>query len=244
MSQKITWNEENTARLVELAGTGEVSQEQLVSIAETLGTTSRSIGAKLRRMDYDVAKASPKASNWTPEQETSLEALVQDNANNLTYAEIAASFEGGAFNAKQIQGKLLSMELFGLVRKADKVAAPRTYTESEEARFVELAVSGATMEVLAAEFDKPIASVRGKALSLLKSEHISEMPKQETSSAKARTDIFEGVDVANSTIEQLAEITTKSVRGIKSTLSRRGISCSNYDGEGKRAKLDAAQKEA
>jgi hypothetical protein len=236
---KITWNEENTARLVELAGTGEVSQAQLVSIAESLGTTSRSIGAKLRRMDYDVAKASAKASAWNSDQEAALTALVNDNANKLTYAEIAASFEGGTFNAKQIQGKLLSMELFSLVRKADKVAAPRTYSEAEETKFVSLANDGATMEALAEAFGKPIASVRGKALSLLKSEHISEMPKQETSSAKARTDIFEGVDVAGSSIEQLVEITGKSVRGIKSTLSRRGITCSDYDGAAKRAKLDA-----
>jgi hypothetical protein len=243
MSTKITWNEENTAKLVELAGNGEVSQADLISIAETLGTTSRSIGAKLRRMDYDVAKAAPKASAWNEAQETALTALVNENANQLTYAEIAASFEGGSFNAKQIQGKLLSMELFSLVRKADKVAPQRTYTEAEEAKFVGLANDGATMETLAEAFGKPIASVRGKALSLLKSEHISEMPKQETSSAKARTDIFADVDVAGSTIEQLVETTGKSVRGIKSTLSRRGISCSDYDGAAKRAKLDA-NKEA
>ena len=240
---KITWNEDNTARLVELAGSGEVSQDQLVTIAEALGTTSRSIGAKLRRMDYEVAKASPKTSSWTEAQEAALTSLVNDNANQLTYAEIAASFEGGVYNAKQIQGKLLSMELFGLVRKAEKVATPRTYKEAEESQFVELANGGATMEALAEAFSKPIASVRGKALSLLKSEHISEMPKQENSNAKARTDIFEGVDVAGSTIEQLVETTGKTVRGIKSTLSRRGISCADYDGAAKRAKLDASKED-
>ncbi len=240
---KITWNEDNTARLVELAGSGEVSQDQLVTIAEALGTTSRSIGAKLRRMDYEVAKASPKTSSWTEAQEAALTSLVNDNANQLTYAEIAASFEGGVYNAKQIQGKLLSMELFGLVRKAEKVATPRTYTEAEESQFVELANGGATMEALAEAFSKPIASVRGKALSLLKSEHISEMPKQENSNAKARTDIFEGVDVAGSTIEQLVETTGKTVRGIKSTLSRRGISCADYDGAAKRAKLEASKED-
>jgi hypothetical protein len=239
MTNKVNWNDENTATLVSLAGTGEVSQEQLVSIADEMGTTSRSIGAKLRRMDYEVAKASPKTSAWTEAQEAALTVLVNDNANALTYAEIAASFEGGAFNAKQIQGKLLSMELFGLVRKADKVAPQRTYTEEEENKFVELANGGASMEELAAAFDKPIASVRGKALSLLKSEHISGMPKQEKSSAKARVDILEGVDVASLTIEQLVESTGKTARGIKSTLSRRGVACADYDGASKRAKLDA-----
>lgn len=241
MTNKVNWNDENTATLVGLAGTGEVSQDQLVTIAETMGTTARSIGAKLRRMNYEVAKASAKASAWSEDRENALSALVNDNANKLTYAEISAAFEAGEFTPKQIQGKLLSMELFGLVRKADKVAAPRNYTEAEEAKFVELATSGASMEALAEAFAKPIASVRGKALSLLKSEHITEMPKQETSNAKARVDIFEGIDVAGSTIEQLVEKTGRTARGIKSTLSRRGVTCSDYDGAAKRAKIDSKE---
>jgi len=242
MTQKITWNQENTDRLVELAGTGVVSQESLISIAETLGTTARSIGAKLRKMDYEVAKAAPKVSNWTPEQEAELSAVVNNNPNALTYAEIAATFNEGSFTAKQIQGKLLSMELFGLVRKADKVAPTRTYSEEEEEKFVALAKDGASMEELAEAFGRQISSVRGKALSLLKSELITEMPKQESSKARARTDIFEGIDVAASTVEQLVEATGKSVRGIKSILSRRGITCSDYDGAAKRAKLDASKE--
>ena len=236
---KITWNEENTARLVELAGEGVVSQEALISIAEEMGTTPRSIGAKLRKMDFEVAKAAPKASAWTEAQETALANLVQSNANNLTYAEIAASFENGAFNAKQVQGKLLSMELYGLVRKAEKKPAPRTYTPEEEAKFVSLVNDGASIEALAAAFGKEAASIRGKALSLLRSGDISDMPKQETSSAHAREDILEGIDVAEMTIEQIVEATGRTERGIKSTLSRRGLDCVDYKGAARREKLDA-----
>lgn len=236
---KINWNDENTATLVSLAGTGQVSQEQLISIAEEMGTTPRSIGAKLRRLDYDVAKAATKASAWSDEQATELSNFVSSHANEYTFAEIAASFEQGAFTAKQIQGKLLSMELFGMVRKTEKAVAQRVYTEEEEGRFVELANYGATMEALAEAFAKPIASVRGKALSLLKSEHISAMPIQETSSAKKREDLFDGIDVASMTVAQLAEKTEKSERGIKTTLSRRGLTCEDYDGAAKRAKIDA-----
>lgn len=239
MTTKINWNDENTATLVSLAGEGTVTQEQLISIANEMGTTPRSIGAKLRRLDFDVEKAAAKASAWSEEQATELRDFVTAHEKEYTFAEIAASFGGGSFTAKQIQGKLLSMELFGMVRKTEKVAVQRTYTESEEVRFVELAVAGATMEALAEAFAKPIASVRGKALSLLKSKHITSMPIQETSAAKKREDIFEGLDVANMTVEQLAEKTEKSDRGIKTTLSRRGITCSDYDGAAKRAKIDA-----
>lgn len=239
MSTKINWNEVNTAALKELAGASdvEVSQDRLVEIAEEMGTTSRSIGAKLRKMEFQVAKATPKASAWTEAQETELSTLVNANANELTYAEIAASFQGGAFTSKQVQGKLLNMELFDKVRKAEKKAAPRTYTPEQEAEFIGLVESGATMEVLAETFGKTIASVRGKSLSLVRSKDIDAMPKQEKSNAKESADILEGVDVATHSIDSLVELTSKSARGIKSILTRRGISCTDYDGEAKHAKL-------
>jgi len=238
MTTKFTWNETNTAQLLELAGTEVVTQAQLDTISEELGTTARSIGAKLRNLGLEVEKASAKPSAWTPEQEAALATLVNDNAGVYTYAEIAAQFEGGAFKPNQIQGKILSMELYGSVRKAVKVAAKRTYSEDEEVKFVELANSGATMEELAEAFGKELSSVRGKALSLLKSEHISEMPKQSTSSAKSKADVLEGLDVASMTVEAIVEASGSTARGIKSILSRRGITCSNYDGAAKRAKLD------
>lgn len=241
MSNKINWNEENTQKLVELAGTGVVSQELLVSIAEELGTSARSVGAKLRKMDFEVAKAAPKSSAWTTEQEAELESLVTANANNLTYAEIAATFQGGAFTAKQVQGKLLSMELFGLVRKADKKVAVRKYSEEEEARFIELANGGATIEALAEAFGKEVPSIRGKALSLHKAGQIAEMPKQEVYSNASKDDVLKDLDVTNMTVEQLVEKTGRSARGIKSMLTHRGISCEDYDGESKRAKLDSAK---
>jgi len=239
MSTKINWNEINTATLTQLAGdiTAEVSQDRLVEIADEMGTTSRSIGAKLRKMEFTVAKATAKASAWTAEQEAALEALVNANENLLTYAEIAASFQNGDFTSKQVQGKLLNMELFGKVRKAEKKAAPRTYTEAEEAKFVSLVEGGATMEVLAEAFGKTIASVRGKSLSLVRSKDIAAMPKQEKSTAKESKDILEGIDVTNMSVEDVVEATGRSARGIKSILTRRGVSCTDYDGEAKHAKL-------
>lgn len=238
---KINWNEENTASLTNLAGdvNTPVSQEALVSISEALGGNTRSVGAKLRNLGYSVEKASAKASAWTEQQEAALTALVNNNAGAFTYAEIASSFENGIFNSKQIQGKLLSMELFHLVRKADKVAAKKVYSDDEEAKFLNLAQSGATMEDLVAAFsDKTIASIRGKALSLLRKGEITAMPVQVTSSAKTTGDVLDNVDVANMTVDAIVEATGKSPRGIRSILSRRGITCQDYDGAAKREKLD------
>lgn len=241
---KFSWNETNEAQLVELAGQSPVSQDTLASVADELGTTARSVGAKLRKLGYEVDKAAAKASAWTPAQEAELRALVESNPNAMTYTEIAALFQAGAFSAKQIQGKLLNMELFALVRKADKKAAPRTYTPEEEARFVAMAQEGASIEALAAEFDKTVASVRGKALSLFRAGQIESMPEQTVSTAKKTTDPINDLgDISALTVEEIAERTGKTVRGVKAALSRRGVSCANHDGAAKRAKLDSKAAE-
>lgn len=242
---KFTWNEANTEQLVALAGdkSAQVSQASLATIAEELGTTTRSVGSKLRKMDYDVQKASEtNTSAWSETQEAELVDFVTANAGQLTYADIAASFEGGAFTAKQIQGKILSLELYGSVRKAEKVAAPRTYTEEQEQTFIKMAKEGAFLEDIAEAVGKDINSVRGKALSLTKVAGI-EMPKQKHSKAKQRPDVLAGLNVEEMTVEQIVEATERTERGIKSMLSRRGISCVDYDGAAKRAKLDAKKED-
>jgi len=238
MTNKISWNEENTAKLVSLAGTGVVSQADLVTIADEMGTSARSIGAKLRKLDFEVDKAAGKAPAWTPEQESALGDFVTSNAGQYTYVEIAELFQEGTFNAKQVQGKLLNMELFGSVRKAEKKVAPRKYSPEEEAELVSLISQGATIEAIAEAFNKPITSIRGKALSLLRAKEIDAMPKQANSQAKEPVDLLVEINVAESTVDQIAEAIGKTSRGVKSMLSRRGLSCVDYDGEGRREKLD------
>ncbi len=239
MSTKVTWNEQTEAQLLELVGGNTpVSQERLVEIAELMGTTPRSVGAKLRKMEVEVQKATPRQASWSKDEEAELRQFVESNSGQMNYAEIAAAFKEGQYTSKQIQGKLLNMELFAHVKPTVKAPAARTYTEQEEVRFVELATSGASIEKLAAEFNRPVASIRGKALSLLRSGHLSEMPQQEVKAAKEAVDALLGLDIANLTVEQIAEKTGKTVRGIKSTLSRRGLKASNYDGAARRERLD------
>ena len=236
---KINWNDTTTAQLTSLVGSeSPVSLETVASIAVEMGGSDRSVAAKLRKLGYEVARVQPKASAWTAEQEAALSALVHANANQLTYAELAAIYEDGAFTSKQIQGKLLNMELFHLVKATEKKVAPRTYTEEQEIKFVGMVQNGAFIEDLAAEFGKTITSIRGKALSLLRAGQIAAMPTQRESTAKEASDPLDGIDVANSTVAELVEKTGKTERGIKSMLSRRGISAKDYDGASRREKLD------
>jgi len=239
---KLTWNENTEATLLDLVGgVTPVSQERVAEIAAEMGTSARSVGAKLRKMNVEVQKATPRASIWTAEEEAQLRSFVENNSGLMTYAEIAAAFNGGNYTSKQIQGKLLNMELFSHVKPTVKPATVRLYSEAEEARFVELVNGGASIEVLVAEFNRPVASIRGKALSLTRSGHISKMPHQETSKAKEAVDALAGLDIASLTVEEIAAKTGKTVRGIKSTLSRRGLKAADYDGASRREKLDLSK---
>lgn len=238
------WNEAREAQLVEAVdGVDVVSQDQLKAIAADLETTPRSVGSKLRKMGYEVAKATAAKSSWTEQEQANLVAFLNANSGEYTYAEVAGAVLDGKFNAKQVQGKILSLELTALVKPTPKVEVARTYTDEEEDKIVELVNGGVTIEGLAEAMNRPVNGVRGKCLSLLKEERISAIPKQEFSSAQAKADIFEGVDVAGSTLAQLAEVTSKTERGIKATLTRRALTCADYDGAARAAKLEA-KKEA
>lgn len=245
MTTKITWNEETTAVLAQSVS-GTVTQEQLGVLAEQLGGTKRQVGSKIRSMvkagvlDVEVELASSVAvSKWNAEQEEGLKTFVAENHGVYTYAEIAASFNAGEFSSKQVQGKILSMDLTDAVKPSEKKEAPKTYTADEEATYISLAEQGEFLEVIADALGKTVPSVRGKGLSLYKEGRIAAIPAQRDKVSKEKKDTLEGLDIPALTVEEIAEATGKTVRGIKSILSRRGIECLDYNGTKKREKLDA-----
>lgn len=250
---KLTWNEETSNALTAKAqsyGTDVISQDAVVEIAEQMASesgkevTARSVGSKLRKLGFEVQKASETAkSAWTDAEDAELEAFVADHAGEYTYAEIASAVAGGKFTAKQVQGKILSKELTDSVKKTEKVAAQRSYTPDEEAKFVSLVEAGKFVEELAEEFGRTTKQIRGKALSLTREGRISQMPKQRDTATKSREDALEGVDVASLTVAEIAAQISKSDRGVRSMLSRRGLTAKDYDGAAKRAKLDAKSAE-
>ena len=107
------WTDERTSSLENFVGSeSPVSQATVANAAEELETSVRSVSSKLRKMGYDVELASSSnTKSFSDEQEATLSNFVTDNSGQYTYAEIASNFEGGAFSAKSIQGKILSMQL-------------------------------------------------------------------------------------------------------------------------------------
>ena len=237
------WTEDRTRILTAIVENMDtISQDTVATTAVELNTTTRSISSKLRKMGYEVElAASAHKKAFTDDQADALSAFVTGNSGTYTYADIASNFEGGAFTAKQVQGKILSMELTSHVKPAEKVEVARTYTPAEEATFLDLVSNNAFVEEIAEALGKSINSVRGKALSFLRSGDITSIPKQKESRAKANVDaLTELGDISAMTVEQIAESIDKTVRGVKTMLTRRGMTCSNHDGAKKAAKNAAA----
>ena len=233
------WTEERTGSLVNFVGDeSPISQATVADAADQLETSTRSISSKLRKMGYEVELASATASRaFSDAQEQTLSTFVSDNSGEYTYAQIAEHFEGGAFSAKSIQGKILSMELTDHVKPAPKVETVRTYSPEEEETFVQMVNDGAFVEAIADALDRSVNSVRGKALSLLRSGDIDAIPRQETTKGTTKEDPLADLgDISGMTVEEIAEAIGKTARGVKTMLTRRGLVAGDYDGAARKEK--------
>jgi hypothetical protein len=226
------WTDERTSSLENFVGSeSPVSQATVANAAEELETSVRSVSSKLRKMGYDVELASSSnTKSFSDEQEATLSNFVTDNSGQYTYAEIASNFEGGAFSAKSIQGKILSMQLTEHVKPAPKVETVKTYSEDEESQFISMVNDGAFIEDIAEGLGRSVNSIRGKALSLLRAGEINAIPKQEHTKGSSKADPLADVEIDGMTVEEIADEIGKTVRGVKTMLTRRGLQCADYNG--------------
>jgi transposase len=226
------WTDERTQQLTDFVGSeSPVSQATVANAADELETSVRSVSSKLRKMGFDVELASASQSKaFSDEQESTLANFVQDNSGSYTYAEIAENFEGGAFSAKSIQGKILSMQLTEHVKPAPKVETVKSYNEDEEATFVSMVNDGAFIEQIAESLGRSVNSIRGKALSLLRAGEINAIPKQEHTTGSSKADPLADMDISEMSVEDIADEIGKTVRGVKTMLTRRGLQCADYNG--------------
>jgi len=133
------------------------------------------------------------------------------------------------------------MELTAHVAPTPKVEPVRTYSTAEEATFTTMVEAGAFVEDIAAALGREINSIRGKALSLLRSGDIDAIPRQQNTKGGAAADPFATLsNIAGMTVEEIADAIGKTPRGVKTMLTRRGLTASDYDGEARAAKAASA----
>lgn len=243
------WTEDRTNTLSDIVS-GEAEPISVVVVAEAakaLETTPRSIASKLRNMGNTVesSAASAKAKSYSDAEEDELRVFVENNAGEFTYAEIAEQVLNGEKTAKQIQGKLLSMELFGSVKKTEPKEVAAKYTEAETDTIVEMVIAGKWLEEIADKMGRKVNSIRGKCLSLLQKEVIDALPKQRDHVEGAATkDALSALeDISKMTVAEIAESIDKTERGVKTMLTKRGINVSDHQGADRHAKNLAKKAE-
>ena len=242
MSQTIPkWTEERTSTLESMVEEGVTVTTALVKeLADTLGTTTRSVASKLRQLNYDVETAAATKS-FSDEEETEISNFLEANDGVYTYAEIASAVCGGKFSAKQVQGKILSMELTDQVKKAEKVESVKTYSDAEEQQLLSLLSQDAYIEDIAEAMNRSINQIRGKVLSLSRTNPGINFPKQK-SYAESKVDPLESLgNVAEMTVAEIADAIEKTERGVKTMLTRRGIDVADYKGKAKADKKAEAK---
>ena len=218
---KFEYTDDMVARMHDVASAG-VTEELIESLMGEFDFPRRSVTAKLRKLGYDVPKKPGAAPVFSADETDSLASFLESNSGNLTAEEIAEQFAGGKFTARQINGKALSLEMTSHVKPAEKKVTPRTYSEEEESTITSMVNDGKFLEEIADAMGRSVNSIRGKLLSMgLKA------PQRDKKDAKA--DPYAGIeDMLDQTVEEIAEAFDKTVRGVKTVLTRRGLSCADY----------------
>jgi len=231
------WNDERTSALeAGVNGESPVTKATVTRLAEELETSPRSISSKLRKLGHEVELASAAPKAFSDEEAADLQEFVEGHDGEYTYAEIAANFAGGKFGARAIQGKILSMELTGNVKPTPRPETTKTYTDDEAATVEKMMRDGAFVEDIATAVGKPVASVRGKALSLLRNDDSLTMPKQRDVKGQAPDSLDSLGDVSGKTVAEIAAALDKTERGVKTMLTRRAVTAKDYDGAAKAEK--------
>ena len=218
---KFEYTEDMVTRMHDVAGSG-VTEEIIESLMEEFDFPRRSVTAKLRKLGYDVPKKPGAAPVFSADETDELASFLEANSGNLTAEEIAQQFAGNKFTARQINGKALSLEMTSRVKPAEKKVTPRTYSEDEESKIGDMVEGGSYLEEIADAMGRSVNSIRGKLLSMgLKA------PQRDKKDSKA--DPYAGIeDMLDQTVEEIAEAFDKTVRGVKTVLTRRGLACADY----------------
>ena len=218
---KFEYTDDMVARMHDVASAG-VTEELIESLMGEFDFPRRSVTAKLRKLGYDVPKKPGAAPVFSADETDSLASFLESNSGNLTAEEIAEQFAGGKFTARQINGKALSLEMTSHVKPAEKKVTPRTYSEEEESTITSMVNDGKFLEEIADAMGRSVNSIRGKLLSMgLKA------PQRDKKTSKS--DPYEGIeDMLDQNVEDIASHFDKTVRGVKTVLTRRGLACADY----------------
>lgn len=227
---KFKWTDEATAQLRDMANavSSPVPYSEVENMAAEIGTSARSIASKLRSLDYLVEAKGAKPSTFSAEDTEILGNFLNANSGKYDIHQLAEVFLQGKYTSKQLQGKVLAMELSHALLPTPKKEVPSKYSPEQEAKIISLANGGSFIEDIAEALSADVKSIRGKLLSLLRKELITSIPKSKNPPKETKVDPFEGLDVSEMTVAEIAAQIGKTDRGVKAMLTRRQLSAKDY----------------
>ena len=192
-------------------------------------------------MDIEVASMAKYTSKkYTEAEEKELVTFLTKNKGKFTYTEVAEKVLKGSRTSKQIQGKILSLEMTDSVKPTPKLEKELKYTEAEETKLAKLLAKGGFIEDIAKDMNREVNSIRGKILSMSRTNPDITIPKQRNVKAKAEDPIEALGDISAMSVEDISKEINKTPRGVKTMLTHRGLNCADYNGEKRKAKAVAA----
>ena len=218
---KFEYTDEMVTEMHSVAASG-VDENVIESLMEDFGFPRRSVTAKLRKLGFDVPKKPGAAPVFSAEETDALSAFLSENSGTYTADEIAATFADAKFTARQINGKALSLEMTSHVKPAEKKAPQRTFSEEEESQIESMVSDDKYLEEIAEALGRTVNSIRGKLLSM-------GLRAVQRDKKTSKSDPYEGIeDMLEQTVEEIADHFDKTVRGVKTVLTRRGLACADY----------------
>ena len=218
---KFEYTDEMVAEMHSVAASG-VDEDVIESLMEDFGFPRRSVTAKLRKLGFDVPKKPGAAPVFSAEETDALSAFLSENSGTYTADEIAATFADAKFTARQINGKALSLEMTSHVKPAEKKAPQRTFSEEEESQIESMVSDDKYLEEIAEALGRTVNSIRGKLLSM-------GLRAVQRDKKTSKSDTYEWIeDMLEQTVEEIADHFDKTVRGVKTVLTRRGLACADY----------------
>ncbi len=222
MSSKYVYTDDMETRMKDVFANG-IDEGKIQSLVEEFDFPRRSVTAKARKLGFTVPKKQGEPPKFDEQETADLVELLETKKGSLTAEEIASQFVGGKFNARQITGKALSLEMTGHIKPAEKKVTPKTYTDAEEDVIRKMVANNAYLEDIADELGKALNSVRGKLLSM-------ELKATQRDKKDTKKDAYEHIETlaANKTVSELAEHFGKTERGVKTVLARRRVEAKDY----------------
>lgn len=221
MSSKYVYTDEMVEAMHEECSNG-VTEDNIQNLIGQFDFPRRSVTAKLRKLGFDVPKKPGDPPAFTVEQTEAFKTFLEENSGNYTAEEIATSHFVD-FNARQITGKALSLEMTQHIKPAEKRVVPKSYSDEEEAVITEMVEANAYLEDIAEKLDKTPNSVRGKLLSM----GLKATQKHKKESKK---DAYPGIEnMLDLTVAEIKDkFEGKTERGVKTVLARRRLACADY----------------